>query len=84
VYAEDVILCATRPGLVSARNVLPAVITALDRIGREFLVSLSIGEATLSARITPAAAEEMGLAVGGGLFVLIKTTACHHLSAEAR
>jgi molybdate transport system ATP-binding protein len=80
IYAEDLLLMLERPGLVSARNVLSARVLELNPLEREFLVGLAVGTSKLLARITAGAAQEMGLVPGIELFVLIKTTACHHLN----
>jgi len=79
LYAEDIILCRELPGATSARNNLAGVVVAVDPIGHEVLVTLSVGRIELQARVTPGAARELGLEVGQPAFALIKTTACHHL-----
>ncbi len=81
LYAEDIILSRARPGATSARNCLTGTITALDPVGHEVLVSLEVGSVALRCRVTPGAVRELGLAMGQSAFALIKTTACHHLSA---
>ncbi len=80
LYAEDLILCRERPAATSARNALPARITSTDPIGHEIVVTLQLGREQVRARITPSAASELGLSGGQEVVVLIKTTACHHLS----
>ncbi len=82
VYAEDVILCDEVPRGISARNALAGHVRAIDRIGHEMLVTLRLGAVDLRVRITPGAAREMGMAVGRRAVALIKTTACHHLTAR--
>ena len=82
-YAQDVILCRHAPTAISARNVLPGRILRLERLDRELLVSIRIGEIELRARITPGAARELELERGQPIFALIKTAACHHLSESA-
>lgn len=79
LYAEDLILCRELPGATSARNNLAGVVVGVDPIGHEVLVTLSVGDVELQARVTPGAARELGLAVGQPAFALVKTTACHHL-----
>lgn len=80
LYAEDLILCRELPAVTSARNALRATITGLDGIGHEVLVTLSAGDQTLRARVTPGAARELALEPGQTVFALVKTTACHPLS----
>ena len=81
VQAEDILLCTTAPSATSARNVLRGSIESADVIGHEVLISMRVGAEVLRVRVTPGAVRELGLEAGRGVFALIKTTACHHLSA---
>jgi molybdate transport system ATP-binding protein len=78
-YADDILVCLEKPVGISARNALAGVVEAVDRVGHEVLVALRVGEATLRARITPAAASELGLAAGQRVVAVIKTAAIHRL-----
>lgn len=77
LYADEILLCLERPAGLSARNALPARVMAIHEVGREMLVVLKVGQQTLKARITPAAARDLNLAVEGQLVAIIKTAACH-------
>ena len=66
VLARDVIVATERPRGLSVRNVVPArVVSVTPDVGRAVLVELDIGRtATLLARITARASQELELAAG--------------------
>ena len=74
VLARDVILATESPRGLSVRNVVPArIVSITPDVGRAVLVELDIGRtATLLARITLRASQEMGLASEMQAWVLIK------------
>ena len=78
-HADDVLLCLAPPVGLSARNALPCEVRALDRVGHEVLALLRVGDSELRARLTPAAARELGLAPGMRAVAVVKTAAVHHL-----
>jgi molybdate transport system ATP-binding protein len=78
-YADEVLLCLEPPVGLSARNALPCEVCAVDAVGHEVLVTLRVGETPLRARITPAAARELGLAQGARAVAVVKTAAIHRL-----
>ncbi|MEZ4355027.1 MAG: molybdenum ABC transporter ATP-binding protein [Myxococcota bacterium] len=78
-YADEVLVSLDAPRGLSARNALPCEVTAVDALGHEVLVGLRAGETTLRARITPAAARELGLARGQRAVAIVKTAAIHRL-----
>lgn len=78
-YADEVMLCLDRPSGLSARNALRVTIASLDKLGHEVLAELRVGDVLLLARLTPAAATELGLAPGKSVVALIKTSAIHWL-----
>jgi molybdate transport system ATP-binding protein len=78
-YADDILLCLEAPRGLSARNALPCEVCAVDSVGREVLATLRVGEATLRARITPAAARELALSSGARAIAVVKTAAIHLL-----
>jgi molybdate transport system ATP-binding protein len=79
VYADEVLVCLERPMGISARNALPCELRAIDAVGHEVLATLGVGAAELRARITPAAARELGLSVGARVVAVVKTSAVHRL-----
>jgi len=79
VYADEVLLCLAPPAGISARNALPCELLAIDAVGHEVLAALRVGDTALRARITPAAARELGLAAGARVVAVVKTAAIHLL-----
>jgi molybdate transport system ATP-binding protein len=75
LYADEVMLCLERPSGLSARNALACQVRRLDAVGHEVLIELQVGSQALRARVTPAAARELGLAAGSRVVALIKTSA---------
>lgn len=75
VLARDVIVASARPVGLSVRNVVAArVISVTPDSGRAVLVELDIGRtATLLARITARASEELGLSANKEVWALIKS-----------
>jgi molybdate transport system ATP-binding protein len=88
VLARDVIVAATRPLGLSVRNVVTArVVSVTPDVGRAVLIELDIGRtATLLARITSRAAQELELADGKQVWALIKAVSLrgHVFSAPGR
>ncbi len=88
VLARDVIVASVRPSGLSVRNVVAArVISVTPDAGRAVLVELDIGRtATLLARITSRASEELGLTVDKEVWVLIKAASLrgHVFNVPAR
>ena len=77
--AEDVLVAADAPGRISARNVLPARVTACERAGGNMLVHLDAGE-PLVAKLTPAACEALALSPGTAVHLVIKAQALRRLA----
>jgi molybdate transport system ATP-binding protein len=78
-YADEILLCREAPAGLSARNAIACEVRGVDTVGREVLIELAVGDAALRARITPAAARELALAVGMRAIAVVKTSAIHHL-----
>jgi molybdate transport system ATP-binding protein len=77
--AEDLLLAAQEPGLVSARNVFRARVKELEQGEDDVLVHLDAGEA-LVARITPGAADALELCPGSLVHVVVKAQAIRRLA----
>jgi len=76
IPAQDVILSREAPMQLSALNVLPVTVTALeDGPDTGVIVGLASGQAKLLARITKRSAHAMGLTVGDRVFAILKATA---------
>jgi molybdate transport system ATP-binding protein len=88
VLARDVIVAASRPSGLSVRNVVAArVVSVTPDVGRAVLVELDIGRtATLLARITSRASQELKLSPEMQVWALIKAVSLrgHVFSAPAR
>jgi molybdate transport system ATP-binding protein len=88
VLARDVIVATELPRALSVRNVVPArVVSITPDVGRAVLVELDVGRtATLLARITARASEELQLARDMQAWVLIKAVSLrgHVFTAPAR
>lgn len=78
-YADDILLFLDRPAGLSARNVLPCEVGGVDELGHDVLVTLAVGETEWRARVTPAAAAELGVRRGMKGVAVLKTTAVHLL-----
>ncbi len=76
IPAQDVILAREPPKGISALNVLPVTITAIEQgRGPGVAVGLRAGNDQLLARVTRRSAKLMELAVGQQIFAIIKATA---------
>lgn len=73
ILARDVIVATREPQDLSVRNILRGTVTAIVRDAAEAdLISIDVGGATIVARITSAATQDLALAPGIGAWALIK------------
>jgi molybdate transport system ATP-binding protein len=76
IRSRDVAIALEPPARSSIQNVLPATVEALgEEFGAIVEVALRVGPAALSARITRASAERLGLRPGLAVFALVKAIA---------
>ena len=73
IDAPDVMLALSRPERVSANNILPVVVTAIEQAGPNADVQLALKEARLVARITRRSLERLALKPGTPVFAIIKS-----------
>ncbi len=73
IDAPDVMLALSRPEGVSANNILPATVAAIEQTGPHADVQLALGDARLIARITRRSLDRMGLKPGMAVFAVIKS-----------
>jgi molybdate transport system ATP-binding protein len=73
IDAPDVMLALSRPEGVSANNILPATIAAIEETGAHADVQLALREARLTARITRRSLERLALKPGLAVFAVIKS-----------
>jgi len=73
VRAEDVLLSTEPISGLSARNVYPARILALERTGVDVTLRCRIDGTTLLVRVTPAAVRALGLETGREVWLAVKS-----------
>jgi len=74
ILARDVIVATREPQDLSVRNMLRGRVTAIARdTGDADLISIDVGGATILARITSAATQDLALAPGITAWALVKT-----------
>jgi molybdate transport system ATP-binding protein len=73
--SEDILVCRSPVEGLSARNVYPALIVALERTGPDIVVrgGLENGGGELMARVTPAAVVALGLVPGRKVWLAVKS-----------
>jgi len=73
IDAPDIMLALSRPEGVSANNILPATIAAIQEAGAYADVQLALRDARLTARITRRSLERLALRPGLAVFAVIKS-----------
>ncbi len=73
VAASDVMVAAEVPTRLSARNVLKATVSALDRVGDMVMVTADAGSPLL-VEVTPEAASALELQPGSEVYLVLKTS----------
>ena len=73
IDAPDVMLALSRPEGVSANNILPATVAAIEQGAAHADVQLALGDARLIARITRRSLERLALKPGTPVFAVIKS-----------
>ena len=73
VAASDVMVAAEAPTGLSARNVLKATISALDRVGDMVMVTADVGSPIL-VEVTPEAASVLELQPGSEVYLVLKAS----------
>jgi molybdate transport system ATP-binding protein len=78
IPAEDVILARDRPGLLSARNRIPATVRSIESVDGRLLVRAQVADQTppIAVLLTVAARDELALAPGDSVYLIIKANAC--------
>ena len=72
VGADDILIGIQRPEGISAGNILPGTIRAIDMIDDQALVKVDAGE-DFCVRLTSGAVARLALSVGTAAFLIIKT-----------
>lgn len=79
IRAGDILIAASQPHGISARNVLPGRLVRLDQHGPTVVAEVDAG-ARFIVHLTPGGAESLRLAPGVGLWLIIKTYSCRTLA----
>lgn len=74
-YANSLVLSLEEPARQSARNHLPARVTALRPLGTTVMVDVVVGDEQLRALVLDQTVREMGLSAGAAVWVNAKATA---------
>ena len=84
IRAGDILVSLERPAGLSARNLIPAKITSLEREGHTVIVEAVTAEdhrIPITAHLTPRAVESLQLKVGDVVWLVLKTHSCHVLNS---
>jgi molybdate transport system ATP-binding protein len=82
VNAGDILMAVERPRGLSARNVLPGSILALEQQGATVHARVDCG-VVFQVKLTPSARESLALDVGRPVWLVIKTYSCHLLEPDS-
>lgn len=80
ISANDVILATAEPLGLSARNVIPGKIIAIEQKSMVAVVSVECGGVKFLAHLTPGAVQSLALTVGAPTWVIVKTHSCFLLA----
>jgi molybdate transport system ATP-binding protein len=78
IRAGDILLATEPPRGLSARNVLPGKLVALETRGTLVSAVVDCG-ARFTAHLTPGACRALSLAPGRPVWLIVKTHSCHHV-----
>ena len=83
---RHIILCAREPEGLSVSNILPAHVLGVQTIGDTRLVTVSIAEdaRNLAVEVTPAAFDDLGLANGRRVFLIINPASCVSYESDSQ
>ncbi|HEY6293812.1 MAG TPA: molybdenum ABC transporter ATP-binding protein [Terriglobia bacterium] len=76
IRAGDIMVAATRPRELSARNIFKVNVMSLERQGVMVIASVESG-VKFEAHLTPSASQELSLQTGQQVWLVIKTYSCH-------
>jgi molybdate transport system ATP-binding protein len=76
IRAGDILLAISKPSGLSARNIIPGRIVSVER--RDMMISVRVDcGVEMEVHVTLAARDSLRLAVGGEVWLVIKTHSCH-------
>ncbi len=79
IRAGDILLATEQPGGLSARNILPGKIAALEESGSLVRVVVDCG-ARFLVHVTPGTVRKLGLQTGQPVWLVVKTHSCHFVA----
>jgi molybdate transport system ATP-binding protein len=83
VRAGEILLAGVRPQMLSARNIIPAQVTQLTRVGMRVEVRVNCG-AEFLVHLTPGAIESLRLRPGSDVWMVLKSHSCHLIHGNGR
>jgi molybdate transport system ATP-binding protein len=81
IRAGDILLASQHPQGLSARNVFPGKVTALDQRDVMVIALVNAG-AEFEIHLTPAARESLQLKTGSTVWLVLKTYSCQVLQGS--
>ncbi|MFP6654225.1 MAG: ATP-binding cassette domain-containing protein, partial [Myxococcota bacterium] len=79
IRAEDILISLDHPRRISARNVLRGRVARIDAQSDRLLVYVEIGRERLIARLTASAVQDLALATGSQVYLIIKSQALRRI-----
>jgi molybdate transport system ATP-binding protein len=79
IRGEDILVSLDRPSRISARNVIAGRVARIDAQPDHRLVHVDVGEDRLIAKLTESAVEELELADGSDVYLIIKSQALRRI-----
>ena len=77
IRAGDILVASSRPEGLSARNVIPGVLRAVESRDVIVIASVDCGGVAFEVHLTPGAVRALGLTAGAQVWLVIKTYSCH-------
>jgi molybdate transport system ATP-binding protein len=84
VRADDILLSSTPLSGLSARNQIPGSVEQIVRHGAQAEVIVRTGKITWIASVVDSALEQLALAPGAAIHLIVKARSCHILDPEFR
>jgi len=79
IRAEDILVSLDLPSRISARNVCTGIVTGIDDQTNDLLVHVELGGEPMIAKLTIGAVEDLGLATGSEVYLIIKSQALRRI-----
>ncbi|MGA2410534.1 MAG: molybdenum ABC transporter ATP-binding protein [Candidatus Binataceae bacterium] len=77
IRAGDIMLAIARPQGLSARNVLSGMVQSIVQAGAKVITMIDAGGVMFEVHLTPNARDELQLAPGVPVWLIVKTYSCH-------